>query len=145
MAYSTIADVQQAAGGAKRLLQLSDFDGKNAVDNAIVERAIARADALINVYVHKRYGVDLEAPVPQVVVDLSAEEAVFALKKDRGMLTAEDIELHKERLERLEAIARGQITLGVSPQPAKSELVVDKAIAPTSDIPIRREAFKGFA
>lgn len=144
MAYCTIADVQQAAGGAKRLRELSDFEGRNALDAAIVERAIAKADAVINTYVHRRYGVDLEAPVPHAVTAISAEEAVFSMKADRGMVTEVDMSLHQERLRRLEEFGNGKSTLGVTPMPTKSELVVDRASGPQSDRAIQREKFEGF-
>ncbi len=144
MAYSTQADVQHAAGGAKRLQQLSDFDQKNAIDAAVVAKAIANADAEINEHLHKRYGVTLSNPVPPGIVAISAELAVHDLKKARRMVSDVDMQLREAALERLQGIAKGMTTLGVSPQPEKSELVVDKAIKPDTDVAVRRESLVGF-
>lgn len=144
MGYSTIADVQQAAGGSKRLRDLSDFESRGAADHAIIEAAIAKADAVINTAVHKRFGVDLSPPIPPAIVALSAEEAVFSMKVDRGMATELDVAMHKERLERIEDFACGESTLGVSPIPGKSEMVVDKSIARSTEKAVARDSMKGF-
>ena len=144
MPYSTTSDVQIAAGGMEKLIELSDQERQDCVDETVVARAIADADAMINTYVHKRYGVDLQAPIPPTVISLSADEAVFRMKTWRNMVSEADMELHQRRVDLLQAFAEGDNTLGVSPQPAKSELVTDRAVTRTSNKAIGREKLKGF-
>lgn len=144
MAYCTQSDVEMAAGGAERLLALSDWENLGAIGAANVTSAIAKADAWINTFVHKRYAVDIPAPVPPAIVDLSASEAVFRLKRMRGMVDEDDLAERDERRKLLDDFATGRNTLGVSPMPLKSELVVDNQSARPTDKQVSRLNTKGF-
>lgn len=59
MSYSVLADLQQAAGGAQRLVQLTDWDSTGKVDATKMQNAIGEADALIDSYLVKQYLVPL--------------------------------------------------------------------------------------
>jgi phage gp36-like protein len=144
MAYSTIADVKIAAGGERALRELSDVDSSNAVNNAAVESAIVEADALIDSYLLARYAVPLST-TPPVINHLSRAIAVWVLKgRRRNLLTEQDSELHAAHLVQLEALATGKATLGVYPEPTKSELLRYEASDRPNDKAISREALKGF-
>jgi phage gp36-like protein len=145
MAYSTVADVQIAAGGEKSLRELSDVDNSSAINVAAVEAAIIAADATIDSHLFSRVQVPLAAPVPAVIRTLSADEAVFILKsRRRAMVTDADLALHEARLQTLGALASGRTTLGVYPEPTKSELLRYDATDRPSDKAVSREALKGF-
>jgi len=145
VAYSTLADVQVSAGGEKSLRELSDVDNANAVNPAAVASAIAEADAIIDSHVHTRLAVPLTAPIPPVIVAISAALAVFLLKSRRKNLISEiDLQLHESRLMQLQAIATGRVTLGVYPEPTKSELLRYDSTDRPSDKAVSREALKGF-
>ena len=144
MPYCTLADVQMAAGGSDRLRQLSDFEATGAIDPVVVADAIAEADAAIDEYLHKRHRVVLQDPVPDGVQRISASEAVFVMKERRGMVTETDMELHVERGKRLDDIAKGVRTVGVSPLPEKSELIVDRSSARPTDKQVSRLNTRGF-
>lgn len=119
MAYSTQTDVQHAAGGAERLLQLSDWDRDGLSDAAAIAQKIAEADAWINSYVGQKRSVPVASP-PDILRLCSAREAVFLMKVDRGMATDDDRVGHSERERWLEGVAAGKISLGVEPAPAPS-------------------------
>jgi len=144
MPYCTLADVQMAAGGSARLRELSDWEATGAIDPVIVADAIAEADAAIDEYLHKRHRVVLQDPVPEGVRRVSAAEAAFVMRARRGMLTEADMALHEERMKRLDEIAKGVRTVGVSPLPEKSELIVDNASPRPFDKAVSREKLKGF-
>ncbi len=145
MGYSTIADVQVAAGGAKALLQLSDVDNTNAINVAAVESAIDEADGIIDSRLAGRYAVPLEPPVPSRIRALSAATAAFILKSRRhNMVTEVDLQLHSDRLDELRATGEGEIAIGRHPEPLKSELLRYEATDRPSDKSISRNATKGF-
>lgn len=145
MAYSTIADVQIAAGGERSLRELSDVDNSNAVDTAAVESAIVEADAEIDSYMHARVAVPMVPPIPPVIRVISAALAVFILKsRRRALITDVDMTLRASRLEQLAGLASGKITLGVYPEPAKSELLRYESTDRPSDKAISRDSLKGF-
>ncbi len=143
--YSTIADVQIAAGGESSLRELSDVDNRNAVNRAAVESAIVEGDAIIDSAIHVRLAVPLQAPIPQVIRTLSAAIAVFILKtRRRGLVSELDIQLQESRLKQLESLATGRTSFGVSPAPTKSELLRSETTDRPSDKAVSRANLKGF-
>ena len=125
MAYSTLDDVMIAAGGARALAELTDIDGTRSgeVDADVLASAIADADALIDTYIGRNRAVPLSEPVPQIIRRLSADETVYLLRMRRQMVGDFEQTRHENNLRWLEGAARGFLTLGVDPQPAKSSLV----------------------
>lgn len=151
MAYSSQTDVQNRAGGSARLRELSDFENAGSINATIVAAAIAEADAWIDTFVQKRFAVPL-SPVPTSVLMLSANEAVYRMKKWRSQATAEDDEDHIIRRDLLTAFANGANVLGVEPLPAKSKLVADvhlpvssSAAEDDNSIARQRDKWKGFS
>jgi len=122
MAYCIEAQVQVEAGGARALDQLTDQGGSGNRDTAVLDQAIADADALINSYVAKQRAVPL-SPVPDVIRKSSQEIAVYLLRAQKRMVTELEQATHDSRMRWLEQVAKGYVTLGVDPQPAKSALV----------------------
>ena len=77
MSYSTKNDIlEQLDEGV--LIQLTDDDDLGGVDDDVVARAIADADALIDSYCGTRYSVPFST-VPDIVRKLSVEIAIFHL------------------------------------------------------------------
>lgn len=138
MAYTDQTAVASAAGGLSVLVDLTDQDGTGAgqVNAAVLAKAIADVGGMIDSYVAKQRAVPLN-PVPAVVALKAAQEVVFLLRSQKPRAPIGELELsrHEENIKWLEGVARGSITLGVDPQPAKSALVspavvtVDDAIA----------------
>ena len=143
MAYCTQSDVQIAAGGPDRLLQLADPSGSGVIDAAYVTRAIEQAAGWIDGFAQKLYDVPVN-PVPPALRDVNADEAVFLLKSRRDMVNELDVKLHDARKELLEQFRDGHNTLGVTVRPTKSALVVDRQTERPSDKAVSREATKGY-
>lgn len=126
MAYSDQTTCENAAGGAQVLIELCDQDGTatGEVNTAVLAQAIAETDGWIDSFVAKQRAVPL-SPVPAVIARIAAQETVYRLRtnKPRAPLTERDEQRHQENLTHLRDIAKGVVTLGVDPQPAKSELV----------------------
>lgn len=139
MAYCAQTDVEFAAGGYDRLVELTDLDAAGDVNTDVLAAAIADADAWINGYLQRRHAVPL-ASVPALVKAASAQETVYRLKVARRSATTEDKEQHEERLAWLRDVAKGLASVGVDPQPTKSTSVVPEVIERSSDdFPLSRE------
>lgn len=146
MAYSSQADVEIAAGGARALAELTDLDGTRSgeVNDDVLAAAIADADAMIDTYVGRNRAVPLVAPIPQIVKRLSADEVVYLLRMRRQMVGDFEQARHENNLRWLEGVARGFLTLGVDPQPKKSSLVAPAVIeVGEGDREITAESLKG--
>lgn len=140
MAYATMQDLEHAAGGAGRLLALSDFDGDGVIDAAAVEAAQAKADGLIDSYAARRYAVPIDTP-SAVLVQCAAEEAVFQLAFRRGMATEQDLGERELRIQWLESLAAGKVRPS-DPAPRKSSAVVNRH--DPSRRAVSRDGLKGF-
>ncbi len=118
MAYSTEADIKKLIS-LESLVQLTDDEGLNIVDQGRVTEAIADADAEIDAYCAGRYTVPFST-VPAVIKKLSVDIAVYNLYS-RCPSEEETPPVRQERykyaLKMLESISKGTITLGVFPEP----------------------------
>jgi phage gp36-like protein len=141
--YSTQADVQTAAGGAERLRQLSDVDRENAINVSVVSSAVTRADSIIDSYAKKRYAIPLDT-VPQSIATMSAQLAVYLMKRDRGMLSQDDIDQHANDVAWLRDLSRGVVVLDLEQDAERSEFVVDRNAARPSAKDVSRSKLKGF-
>jgi phage gp36-like protein len=118
MPYSATDDIENQLEEAV-LIQLTDDAGAGAVDDNIVARAIADADATIDAYCQGRYTVPL-SPVPDKIRQVSVDIAIYNLysrRDDTAPETRKD--RYKEAIRFLEKVAAGQIELGAA-TPAKT-------------------------
>jgi phage gp36-like protein len=145
VAYAAKTDLELAAGGAVRLLQLADYSGTGVVNADVVASAIAEAESIVNKSIQLRYNVPLLEPVPGAVRALVAREAVWLMKLARDMTTEADLVAHEERRKMLEDIGAGRMSLGVYPSPLKSSAVVDRTSGQDETAAVSRESLKGFA
>jgi len=81
--YSSYADLIKAHD-EQYLIQLSDDNSDGIADTAVIDQAIAKADAEINARISNRYTVPMN-PVPALATSLSATIAVGILYSHRGM------------------------------------------------------------
>lgn len=146
MAYSTQAKVQNAVGGPAKLLELTDLANANAptIDAAVVNQAISEADGIINSYVGHRFAVPLTT-VPDVIVNLSTAWAARVLRRGKynGQILQDDID--REVIDRkwLDGVAKGLISLGIEPTPAKASIVNDKSGTRSSSLVVSRQRLRG--
>ena len=150
MAYSLSADVEHAAGGSDRFIAAADWDGDGVADTAVIDPAIAEADATINSYANKQFLVPFD-PVPERVKRWSARLAIIFIRRDRGMLTDDD---HKSLLAlttgtkdikgELKQLADGEILPGSEPIPTKGSIVRDAATPRSDGKAVSRDKLRGF-
>lgn len=121
MAYSTQSDLEFAVGGTDRLIQLADWDSDGTADAAVVAKAIAKADGEIDSYLRVRYATPVATP-SQTLITLSAEWAIYLLRKARNMVSEANEAEHKQQIEIAGALRDGKIRPD-EPLPAASTAV----------------------
>jgi phage gp36-like protein len=142
--YATAADVQVAAGGVKRLLQITDIDGDALEDTGVVDAALDEAEAMINSYARKKFEVPFTT-VPEIIKRTAANLAVWVLKRNIDALTEQDSMTHDAQIEWLEGLASGKVDPGVTPSPtASAHNQPSTTDRPTSKA-VSRENLKGFS
>lgn len=140
--YTTRADVQSAAGGERRLIQLTDSENTGNFNQAELEEAQKAADALIDSYVQRRHRTPVE-PAPQVLRMAAAQETVYQLQVRRQLVPPEAQTRHEERLAWLKDVSTGVAGLGVEPERVKSSFI-DPAVGERSPSePVSRSGLKG--
>ena|SRR5690349_7520081 len=124
MAYATQTQIELAAGGAARLLQIADWDGDDVVDTDAIAWAQLTADALIDGYARLRFAElrDSGGDATDTAAMLAANEAVYQLKVNRGQNSAVDDTAAAGRLEIYKAISTGSFR-PAEPVPAASTAV----------------------
>jgi phage gp36-like protein len=141
MPYCTQADILEQLDEAV-LIQLTDDEGGDLVNDARVTRAIADGDATIDAYCQGRYEVPL-SPVPEKVRQVSVDIAVYNLYSRRDD-TAPEVrkDRYKEAIRFLEKVAEGKISLGAaSPAP---ETTGDSVDIDQNDRSFTRDKMSGF-
>lgn len=78
--YATLADMQ-ATFQASDLVQLSDWDGTGELDQARIERAIAKAGTAIDGYVAAKYGDRSNLPIPALLREIACDMAFYYLHR----------------------------------------------------------------
>lgn len=113
MAYCTLADLLEQIA-SEDLVGLTDDMGLGAVSSAVVDRAIADADATIDAWLQARYTVPFTV-VPPIIRKASVDMAIVSLYSRRG-IDPPEIRLAMEREARrfIEKAAAGAVSLGVS-------------------------------
>lgn len=113
MAYSVRDDIIDALP-LDDLIALTDDDGLGMVNDAVLARAIADADSLIDAYCEGRYQLPLN-PVPAIIRRLSVDFAIYNLYSRRAVDMPDGRSAaHKNGLEFLEKVAARQISLGAA-------------------------------
>ncbi len=114
--YATLADLT-ARFGEQEIIQLTDRANPPAgtADQAVADKALADADAEIDVYVGAKYALPLPS-VPDVLRRLCCDIARYRLYEDRA--TDEVRMRYEDALGLLDRIARGVVSLGIAEPPA---------------------------
>lgn len=141
MAYTTTPDLEAAAGGADRLVQLADWDGDGVADASVLASAQSTADSIIDSYAAIRYAVPIESP-SAAIVQHAAAEAIYWIRSRRGMLTEDDVRQKELRDKWLDQLSRGRVRPS-DPTPPDSTAV--KAARRVSTRDVSRENLKGYS
>lgn len=114
MPYSNKSDLLKVID-ENTLAQLTDDDAGEAIDDAVIDDAIADADELIDVYLRTRYDVPLSDP-PGILKQISRNLALYNLYARRPETEMpETIMARNENAGNLLASIRdGKVTLGTA-------------------------------
>jgi phage gp36-like protein len=140
MPYATQDQIQLAAGGAARLVELADWNRDGAIDADVIAMAQSAADGWIDSYLRARFATPIATP-SDTLVRLAADEAVYVFRQRVGMLSQSDADDRKSRETWLRDCARGVVRPD-EPLPEKST-AVKSAWVDDPGRSISREGLKG--
>lgn len=120
MAYCTLADIEKAID-TRSLIQLTDDEGLNVVNQVRIDEAVSAAQGEVDGYLQERYQVPL-SPVPALVRAATVDLAIYNLysRKFDEMPTTRQ-KRYDNAIRRLEKIAAGSIGLGIAAPPEESQ------------------------
>lgn len=122
--YSTYADLIKAHD-EQYLIQLSDDNNDGIADTAIIDEAIAKADAEINARISNRYAVPMN-PIPALATQLSITLAISNLYSHRGMDKPDTVKDDAAAaIKLLDRIGDGRATWGEATEPAADTATLD--------------------
>lgn len=116
MAYLVPADLVTRFGAAQLIL-IADRDNDGQADTPVLERAIADAGAMVDLFVRGRYGVPL-SPVDPAIAVIVGDLARRLLYGDATQVPESVLEADKAARRQLELIARGEVQLISAPASA---------------------------
>src|SRR5690348_11284895 len=111
MAYTTQTDLEDAAGGPARLVELCDDDGDGVADAAKLVRAQAAADGFVDQHLRKFSAADLtrlRTTPTSTVKRLAADETIFRLREQKRQITDDDRLSQELRGKELQALRADQ-------------------------------------
>lgn len=113
MPYCALADIYPLQLDEDSLIQLTNDDSDTGtVDEDVVARAIADADATIDAYCQGRYTVPL-TPAPDKIRQISVDIAIYNLYSRRAdMMPDNRRKRYEDAISFLSAAAGGKIKLG---------------------------------
>lgn len=111
MAYTTIDNVKLDLEETI-LIQLTDDNNNGKVDENVVNRQIAKADGVINIYIRGRYPLEGDVTTPAFITDIATQLTVYFLydrkQRDVGNESIQDI--YDRSIEMLKEIQKGEAT-----------------------------------
>lgn len=146
MAYVTQADVEHAAGGAAKLIELADHDKDGVIDAAVYTKAVNDAERWIDSFLEGRFAdqVPLAEPVPDVIRRVCAQEVVYVLRDGRQAVDQRTQDRHLANEEWLNGVSQGRIGIGLA-RKAKSTVTAAE-VGDRSDVDgaLTRSSTEGF-
>lgn len=127
MTYATQMQIQIAAGGYNKLLELTDQESTNSINAAVLAEAQAKADAWMHSLIRMRLAVPVQNLTTEgaaTMARLEADETVYQLiyASPMRVIGENDAARRKLRQDELEAIASGKMRID-DPSPAASTAV----------------------
>lgn len=143
--YATQQQIQIAAGGASKLIELTDQSGAGVLDLNVLADAQAKADLWINGFLGMRYALPVGNLSPDgstALAAISADETIYQLLSARRMIDQQDIEKHKERADQLALYREGKLRLQ-DPQPFASNAQRSAVVSLDGCGSLTRDGLKG--
>ena len=113
MPYCTLNDIKDQIPEAN-IIQLTDDEGLDEVNQERVDKAISVAGSVIDGYLRGRYSLPLEN-VPELIKTIAIDIAVYKLYERRLELEMPEtmVNRYKNAVKTLEQIQKGIIKLGI--------------------------------
>lgn len=140
MPYASRKDLEHAAGGLAKLVQLADRNGDGVPDDDYIAGAQAKAEGVIDSYAGKRYRVPIANP-SNVLVQMAADETIFQLALRGNGPTQDQTDDRELRHQWLKDLSEGKVTPS-DPPPQKASTVRSRYVR--SARAVSREKTKGF-
>ena len=118
MAYATRTDIEDLYGAAA--LYVADRDGDGVPEAAAIDRALDDASAEIDAYLRVLYDTPV-APVPQLLVQLACDIALYRLAQTGDVRTEEHRARYEDALKTLARLAEGKMKLPPPPPPPSTD------------------------
>lgn len=104
MPYTTYKDLEHAAGGPARFLELTDWDGDRSPDADVIAKGQADADGFIDAHLRKFSPTDLarlRTTPTDTIKGIAAAETIYQIRTKRHGVSQEDLTERKQRIETL--------------------------------------------
>lgn len=112
MAYATKPDMIKRFGEAE-VIALTDRDNLGAIDDVVLDGALAEADAEIDPYLAPRHTLPLSR-VPKIIAGFACDIARYRLCGSGGVTETEEVRnRYKDAVKFLERVSKGEIGLGL--------------------------------
>ena len=112
MAYATRIDIEDLYGAAA--LYVADRDGDGVPEDAAIARALDDASAEMDAYLRVLYDTPV-APVPQLLVQLACDIALYRLAQTGDVRTEEHRARYDDAQKTLARLAKGEMKLPPPP------------------------------
>ncbi len=139
MSYSVKADILGLIP-EETLIQLTDDNGAGIVDDAVVTRVIADADAEIDGYCGENYTLPF-LPVPVIIRKISVDIAIYNLYARRQGAPEDRAKRYDNAVKLLRDIQAGKITLGSA---APTEVAQDTVETESNDRIFTKDTLENF-
>jgi phage gp36-like protein len=140
VAYASSTELQTAAGGAERLVQVFDWDNDGVADAAVISQVQTEVEGWMDSYIGRRHAVPLASP-SAVTRMHAAEEAVYRARLKRTGVSDEERTAHEGREKWLEMAAKGLVVVS-DPLPAAASTIRSAWVSRDTD-DVSREKMKG--
>lgn len=115
MPYAELQDLIDRYG-EDQVIVAADHDGDGTPDTAVVDQALADADAEIDAYIGDRYQLPMQS-VPPILVRLAADIAFHRLSPEADVATEHRKRRYDDAVALLRRIAKGEASLGMPETP----------------------------
>lgn len=111
MTYATRQDMVNTIG-ERELIALTDREQTGAINDSVLNSALATAESEVDTYLASRYPLPFANP-PLVLMAYTCDIARYHLARDGDVVVSEDMrERYRAAIRYLEKVAEGKVSLG---------------------------------
>ena len=129
MPYASQSDLI-ALWGTKEVTVCSDWDNAGTLNATNVTNALSSASGVMDRYIAVRYAVPLATPVPDDLVRVCCDIAMYMLCPYASLITEQKKERHENAMKFLRDLSSGKATLGVAQNIETPAVAADITVTP---------------